>query len=697
MSLYNTDGQRQVTIVTGSTYTGIQAIDGSYNGVLNDGTGILGLYHPCGAYNVTLATNPNSLVQATNGSLCIIPSINGYALAGGPASSFISIPLFSAAIARVQNSTGNAKIAFVGDSNTAGSYSGPALAHLRSFSYPTKSSVYLSSLFGVTGVEETVMGDGGIKSTGGTSATYTGYDPRVTFAGGFDLGVTGTYSTVGGTPFVSNTIGAVLTFTPVSTAIDSFDVYYFTDTSGTSKGGLDINGGTSTPLSTNSVVGIGKTTITGTVGANTLHITATATDLRIAGIVAYNSTIKSLQVINMGWSGASSADWHNPGFTYNPELALAAIAPDLTVINLGINDLQLGLSLSTLSTNLQALITTAKLSGDVILVVPFPSDTAFNGNTTAIRQSTMRSNIQSVAATNSCRLTDLVSFFTDYTTANSKGYAANGLHPNMTGYLKMAELVSNTVTQGVTTSFDSVTTSLTTAMSSQPSTIRKAQINSLILALKAGKILSQLDLLYILAASDSQAASLNWVNPATFTLTASNSPTFTTDRGFTGNGTTSFLNTGYTPSINGVNYTLNNASFWEWPLTNIQSTGAEVGNVAVAPTSFITSRSTTDQTVFRVNTASNSGAANTNSNAFIGAQRTISTAHRAFLNGVQLGADGVVASTGLPTSAQWILACNSTSFSPKQIAAAAWGSGLSGYEFAFYNSMLTYMKAVGAQ
>jgi hypothetical protein len=43
--------------------------------------------------------------------------------------------------------------------------------------------------------------------------------------------------------------------------------------------------------------------------------------------------------------------------------------------------------------------------------------------------------------------------------------------------------------------------------------------------------------------------------------TAVNSPTFTVNQGFTGNGTSSYINTNFNPTINGINYKLNNASF----------------------------------------------------------------------------------------------------------------------------------------
>lgn len=83
-NLYNTDGQCQVTIVDGTTYTGVMSADGQYNGVLNDGSTLKSLYHPCGAFNVTIVTDRSAPRQAANGSYNIITSANGYALVGGP-------------------------------------------------------------------------------------------------------------------------------------------------------------------------------------------------------------------------------------------------------------------------------------------------------------------------------------------------------------------------------------------------------------------------------------------------------------------------------------------------------------------------------------------------------------------------------------------------------------------------------------
>jgi hypothetical protein len=70
--LYNTSGKQIIKAVSGSTYTGLQAIDGSYNGVLSVTNTPKGLYHLCGAYNIKVTTNVFSGWQAPDGSMYVI-------------------------------------------------------------------------------------------------------------------------------------------------------------------------------------------------------------------------------------------------------------------------------------------------------------------------------------------------------------------------------------------------------------------------------------------------------------------------------------------------------------------------------------------------------------------------------------------------------------------------------------------------
>jgi hypothetical protein len=77
LTLYNANGNINTTVVNGSVYTGVQANDGSWNIVINDGSSLNGLYHPCGAYNAVIVTDKNSPSRALNGSLNVIDTGGG--------------------------------------------------------------------------------------------------------------------------------------------------------------------------------------------------------------------------------------------------------------------------------------------------------------------------------------------------------------------------------------------------------------------------------------------------------------------------------------------------------------------------------------------------------------------------------------------------------------------------------------------
>lgn len=86
---------------------------------------------------------------------------------------------------------------------------------------------------------------------------------------------------------------------------------------------------------------------------------------------------------------------------------------------------------------------------------------------------------------------------------------------------------------------------LAARMSTPPTAARKNLISKTIRALKTAGIWDKLDVLYLLAAADSQAALLNWKG-ATYDAT-NNGAAFTADRGFTGDGAADYISTGYEP------------------------------------------------------------------------------------------------------------------------------------------------------
>lgn len=234
------------------------------------------------------------------------------------------------------------------------------------------------------------------------------------------------------------------------------------------------------------------------------------------------------------------------------------------------------------------------------------------------------------------------------------------------------------------------------ALSVQPNALRALVIDTYIRGLIAAGIWPLLDLLYLLAAHDEQAARVNAKSPGNFTASKSNSPTFVTDRGYTGDGATSRLQTGYTPSTNGVQFLRDSASVWVWCLTSVLENVGRAGNTSVTPRTRLITRSSSGHLQVLINDNTTDDPGTNNSVGFNGASRVGASLKRAWKNGIQFGGDFTTASTGVAAGEQWILGASTIQFSTEQMALAAWGASLTGLELAFYNLTLAYMQGVGA-
>jgi hypothetical protein len=238
---------------------------------------------------------------------------------------------------------------------------------------------------------------------------------------------------------------------------------------------------------------------------------------------------------------------------------------------------------------------------------------------------------------------------------------------------------------------------LVSAMSVAPTFARKALIDALITSLKADGIWDKLDILYILAAHDAQAARLNWKLPGTRTATETATVTFTTDRGYAGDGVAGDLNTTYNPSTHGVNFLQDSNTLFLWSRTIGQSTIAPLGNRS-AVGSHIHPRNASDQFAYRVSqTAATTTTANTDGTGLFAASRTGATSTQGYRNGATLGAAGSTASVALSNSPISFGRYGGAFFSTVQGAAIGAGGALNGTEHAnLYTRLNTYMTAVGA-
>lgn len=251
---------------------------------------------------------------------------------------------------------------------------------------------------------------------------------------------------------------------------------------------------------------------------------------------------------------------------------------------------------------------------------------------------------------------------------------------------------------GGTVSYTAGATALFAAMSSQPNGTRKGHIDTLIAGLETDGVWAELGLLYVMAAHDSQAARLNWMNPGTSTLTANSSPTFTTDRGYTGNGSSANLATdvatnaipNFLQNDNGFGFWCLTAAAQSTPLGGTSAFGVNprnASNFVVARNANITPQTTTATVGTGVGLTS--------------VVRTVSTGFDVYKDAALLQAR-TSTSGALDTQAWFLLASNNgagaaTNNSSAQIAVFWAGGALTALQVADLHSRLnTYLTAVGA-
>lgn len=211
------------------------------------------------------------------------------------------------------------------------------------------------------------------------------------------------------------------------------------------------------------------------------------------------------------------------------------------------------------------------------------------------------------------------------------------------------------VGQGQNSSFDAdyqaVLNYATTQGYTPPSSSQQILQNQLVLDLKASGVWSKLDTFANFATDgSSNFALIDWKRLSQYT--AVNSPTFTTNQGFKGNGTSSYINTNFTPSTNGVNYQLNNASrfFYGFDALNAARFEGNLGGV----NNMRYSNFTPGYDTIKIN----SGASNVMSSAFqYDLSSEMKSIHRTsstdiMLYNAKIGGNRTLTSVDLPTSNQ---------------------------------------------
>jgi hypothetical protein len=188
-----------------------------------------------------------------------------------------------------------------------------------------------------------------------------------------------------------------------------------------------------------------------------------------------------------------------------------------------------------------------------------------------------------------------------------------------------------------------------------PSGSQQVKQNQLIVDLKNTGIWSKLDSFGVFATdAGSSFALIDWKRLSL--LTAVNSPTFTTNQGFNGNGTSSYINSNYNPFSNGVNFTQNNASLGVYLLSNPSGDFVYIGGYSNASILTLVNPNR-GFPLGRMNDTAAFPTTGLSATGLISQNRPNSTTRNIYGNGT-LHESGTSASTGVPNANFYILALN---------------------------------------
>ena len=227
----------------------------------------------------------------------------------------------------------------------------------------------------------------------------------------------------------------------------------------------------------------------------------------------------------------------------------------------------------------------------------------------------------------------------------------------------------------------------------RPNSAGSRHLNAMVIELKLGGFWALLDVFYMFANNgSSNFGLLNYKSPSNFLCTAVNAPTWTSNKGFAFNGSNQYIDTNFNPSVNGVQYTLNNAGRYVYLNRTVITNNQRIdgNNVALNDNCMILS---TSNTINTINSGTNQSgtAAITNQSNFHAITRPSSTTVQRYFD---LNTAINVNSTSLPNSNQWI-GRSSTTYGAFQILFYAMGASIPVGDIPSFQAILDkYLKSM---
>jgi lysophospholipase L1-like esterase len=341
-------------------------------------------------------------------------------------STFARLPVFSRKRQLVRLNNAPARIMCIGDSTTTGVFSDSLSAAPGTTnqggpqSYPAQLANRFNSLGLKSDYSLAIPGHSGNDDSRWAMGGWA-------YTGSFGLGMNSCLTAA----------SANLTMTLIPGIIaDRYVVYYFGD-SGTGVFSVSATGGTSQSINSNNTIGnVYSSPVINAAVASTSNVVSfnnVSGGNFVMGVESWNSADPNkVRIFNAGVGASRATDWAN-GQNAGPLSTIKAIAPDLTIISLGVNDGAVPNSVATVFTAVQAVAAAAAISGDVMLLsaIPHNAPGVLDGYNTAY-------------LTSNYPYLDLQGRWGYAALAN--GFMINdNTHPNGVGYGDIATFIANSL------------------------------------------------------------------------------------------------------------------------------------------------------------------------------------------------------------------------------------------------------------
>lgn len=250
-------------------------------------------------------------------------------------------------------------------------------------------------------------------------------------------------------------------------------------------------------------------------------------------------------------------------------------------------------------------------------------------------------------------------------------------------------------------SYDAATTAWVAAVISAGGTVstpRKGVVDDLIVGLKTDGVWTKLDRLWPFAAENAASALTDLVADAS--ASAVSSPTFTTDRGYAGNGSSAYIDSNFNAvTASSPNFTQNSSCFFAWNNTS----GTDGGALAGLATTSLQAAATrifpeyTDTNMYwDLNITNGSSVSWDGRTGLYLLNRSASNAQLVEVNGSSANSNAAVSGALESINFSALLGSGGSNYSSRQVSCLGFGASLSsGERTALYNRLRTYMTAVG--